>query len=308
MPRFSYADGDNLALAIGAVVFTVFALSLGDALIKQVSASFPLWQIFVLRSVLAIPVLLFAFKLNKQPIRFLRSSAGWVVVRSLMLTFMWVAYYSALPHVELSVAAAVYYTLPLFITLFAALFIGEKVGVQGTIAVCLGFLGILLILKPSAESFNSYALLPLVSSILYALAMILTRTKCKEDHPLSLSLALNISFIIIGLAATLLAYAFPPAAETVSQYAFLLGPWIAMGGQEWLAMGLLAVAILIGSVGAAIAYQAGPASVVSTFDFAYLAFAALWGFLFFAEVPDLITGGGIALIAVAGILAVRRQT
>ncbi|MEM8686232.1 MAG: DMT family transporter [Pseudomonadota bacterium] len=306
MPRLSYADGDNLALAIGVVVFTVFALSLGDALIKQVSASFPLWQIFVLRSVLAIPVLLLAFRLSKQPVKFLRRSAGWVVVRSLMLTFMWVAYYSALPHVELSVAAAVYYTLPLFITLFAALFIGEKVGVQGAIAVCLGFLGILLILKPNADSFNAYALLPLVASVLYALAMILTRTKCKEDHPLSLSLALNISFIVIGTAATLLAYAFPPADETVSKYGFLLGPWITMGGQEWSAMGLLAIAILIGSVGAAIAYQAGPASVVSTFDFAYLAFAALWGFLFFAEVPDLITGLGIALIAVAGILAVRR--
>ena len=136
--------------------------------------------------------------------------------------------------------------------------------------------------------------------------MILTRTKCKDDHPLSLSLALNICFIVVGAVATLWTHLIPPSAQAVSDYGFLLGPWVAMGAEQWLAMSLLAAAILIGSVGAAIAYQAGPASVVSTFDFAYLAFAALWGFLFFSEVPDSVTGLGIGLIAVAGILAVRR--
>lgn len=306
MLRSNHQDGDNLTPAIGAVLFTVFALSLGDALIKQVSASFPLWQIFVMRSVLAIPVLLYALKNRGLQIGFSRRSAGWVVLRSLMLTFMWVAYYSALPHVELSVAAAVYYTLPLFITLFAAAFIGENVGIQGSVAVLLGFAGILFILKPEAGNFNGYALLPLISSILYALAMILTRTKCKDDHPLTLGLALNLCFILVGGVATVSTPVLAPSAQTISQYSFLLGPWIMMGGQEWLAMALLAVAVLVGSVGAAIAYQAGPASIVSTFDFAYLAFAALWGFLFFAEVPDLVTGFGILLIAGAGILAVRR--
>ena len=79
-----------------------------------------------------------------------------------------------------------------------------------------------------------------------------------------------------------------------------------MGPRQWLAMGLLAAAAIVGSVGAAIAYQAGPSATVSTFDFFYLAFAALWGFLFFAEVPDEIGFTGIVLIAVAGIIAVRR--
>ena len=53
---------------------------------------------------------------------------GWVTLRSLMLTFMWVAYYAALPHLALGMAAATYYTLPIFITLFAAVFLGDKIG------------------------------------------------------------------------------------------------------------------------------------------------------------------------------------
>lgn len=216
------------------------------------------------------------------------------------------AYYTALPHVALSVAAAVFYTLPLFITLFAALFIGEKVGVQGWIAVFLGFCGVLLILKPQAEDFNTYALLPLISAILYAFAMILTRTKCKNESPLILSFALNVSFICVGVLATCLIWIWAPLSAETGTYQFLLGDWISLGAQEWLAMALLAAAIIIGSVFAAVAYQAGPSSIVSTFDFSYLAFAALWGFVFFAEVPDAVTGAGIALVAFSGVLAVRR--
>ena len=63
-----HSDGDNLKLAISAIVFTVFALSLGDALIKQISANFPLWQIFVVRSLIAIPVLVVVIKARHQSV------------------------------------------------------------------------------------------------------------------------------------------------------------------------------------------------------------------------------------------------
>lgn len=297
---------DNLKLAISAILATSCALALGDAIIKQISTGFPLWQIFVLRSLIAMPVLLFIAVLRGQGVNLLPKSMGWTALRSLMLAVMWVAYYAALPHVPLSAAAAVYYTLPLFITLFAALFIGERVGAWGWVAVALGFIGVLLILKPQGADFNAYALLPLVSAVLYAFAMILTRTKCRAESPLALSLSLNVAFIVIGLAATGAMAIVEPGAPVIETNAFLFGPWTAMALREWLVMGLLATATIIGSVGAAIAYQSGPSSIVSTYDFAYLAFAALWGFVFFAEQPDALSAIGILLIAAAGILAVRR--
>lgn len=307
MRQLAYSsNGDNIKLAVFAILFTVFALSLGDAAIKQFSAEFPLWQIFVVRSVIAIPVLIAVFKTRYQSASLKPDNVGWTALRSLMLTFMWVAYYSALPNLALSVAAAVYYTLPIFITLFAALFIGDKIGKTGWIAVVLGFSGVLLILRPQADDFNGYALLPLVSAILYALAMIITRTKCKSENPLVLSLGLNVSLVTVGAAATLLIGLWGPSSTETEIYPFLLGRWNSMGTNEWLAMGLLATAVIIGSVGAAIAYQAGPSSIVATFDFSYLAFAAVWGFLFFAEVPDAVTVAGMVMIVGAGILAVKR--
>ena len=304
--RFTYADGDNVGLAVGAIVFTVLALSLGDALIKRISAEFPLWQIFVLRSALAVPVVIAVMKTRHGSAPLLPANIGWTALRSMMLTVMWIAYYAALLHVDLSAAAAVYYTLPLFITLFAALFIGDKVGPAGWLAVASGFSGVVLILRPQAGDFNAYALLPLASAILYALAMIITRTKCRNESPLTLSLALNLCLMSVGGVASVLLWLWAPPGAAPESHGFLTGDWIPMGPRQWFAMGLLATAAIIGSVGAAIAYQAGPSATVSTFDFFYLAFAALWGFLFFSEVPDEVGFAGIVLIAAAGIIAVRR--
>jgi len=69
---------------------------------------------------------------------------------------------------------------------------------------------------------------------------------------------------------------------------------------------ILAALILVASVGTAVAYQAAPASTVGTFDFAYVGFALIWGALFFEERPDNIALLGIALLVIAGVLAVRR--
>ena len=197
------ANVDNLPLAVAAIVFTVLALSLGDALIKFTSGNFALWQIFVLRSCLVLPVLVIYLAVWKPQHLSIPPAFGWTVLRSLLLVGMWVSYYLALPHLDLSAAAATYYTIPIFLTLFSALLIGEKVGRLGWLSVVLGFVGVLVILRPNAGDFNIFALLPLLAAILYALAMILTRSKCREVHPIMLSVSLNVSFIVVGGAATL---------------------------------------------------------------------------------------------------------
>ena len=292
---------DNIPLAGAAIIFTVLALSLGDALIKLTSSNLVIWQIFVLRSALLLPLLLGAVLLFGLPFARDTRTYFWIAARSLMLVGMWVAYYACLPHVDLSVAAAGYYTLPIFITLFSAVFVGDRIGRLGWLAVAVGFLGTLMIIKPSPTDFNAYVLLPLLSAVLYALAMILTRTKCQDVHPIGLSMALNLAFILAGGSATGLLALVPGEQRT----GFLMAPWAAMATNEWLAILLLAAAILIGSVGAAFAYQRGPSSVIGTFDFAYVAFAVSWGIVFFEEWPDAVTVVGIFLIVAAGILSLR---
>ncbi|MEW5421518.1 DMT family transporter [Amorphus sp. 3PC139-8] len=298
------ASGDNLALAIATIVVTVAILSFGDAVIKFVSSDFLLWQIFVLRSLIAMPALVaIGFARRGTGLAALRVvRPGWTLLRSVLLVAMWVVYYAALPHLKLSIAASAYYTLPIFITLFSAAFLRERVGLVGWGAVALGFVGVLLILAPSADDFNAFVLLPLVSAVCYALAMILTRTKCRAEHPFALSLALNGAFVVAGLLGTLAGWLWGGGTS-----AYLLGSWTAMGLGQWGAMAILAGSLIVGSVGAAIAYQLGAPSVVASYDFAYVGFAALWGALFFQELPELRAVAGIVLIVAAGLIAVRRR-
>jgi drug/metabolite transporter (DMT)-like permease len=298
--------GDNVRLGVAAILATVLAMSLGDAAIKLLSTDFVLWQIFVLRSVIAIPVLVALIRIRSRTASLLPQRPGWVALRALMLTSLWLAYYVALPHLALGVAAATLYTLPLFITLFAAIFLGDRVGPKGWSGVFFGFIGVLLILKPDTGGFNAYVLLPLVAAILDSSAMILTRTKCRAENPLVLSLSLHFTSVSVGLLATLLLTTFGGAVDTPGGSSFLSGQWTSMGSTEWIAMALLAVASLVSSICVAVAYQVGPPATIATFDFAYVGLAGLWGILIFKEIPSATTIAGIGLIVVAGILAVRR--
>lgn len=307
MDRQTQEKADNIKLAVSAIVFAVFSLAVGDALIKQSSIDFTLWQIFIIRSAIAIPFLISFVRIRACATSIIPERLLWTVLRSLILVFMWLIYYISLSHVALANAAAAFYTLPIFITLFAALFLGDKIGTKGWSAVLLGFVGVLLILQPQADDFNSYALLPIGSAICYALAMILTRSKCRNEKPLVLSLWLNLSFVSVGLLALLVIRLWEPSAANMAANPFLLGEWTPMWNDEWRIMALLAIAIIIGSTFTAIAYQSAPPAMIASFDFSYVAFATILGFVFFAELPDLVTVTGILLIVGGGILAIRNQ-
>lgn len=259
----------------------------------------------MLRSLVVIPVLLLVARLYSNNLRVFPKYVGWTMVRSLCLSIMWVAYYWSLAYVNLSVAAAAYYTLPIFITLFAAAFLDDPIGLLKWIGVALGFIGVILILGPRASDFNWYTILPLFSAVLYAIAMILTRSKCREEHVLVLSLWLNITMFLVGCLCSLGLLVLPVSAELASSQRFLLGSWSSVSALEAGILGILSASIIIGSVGAAYAYQNGQPATIATFDFAYVGFALLLGVVVFDESLTLRTAAGVSLIVIAGICAVR---
>lgn len=296
----------RLPLAISAILLSVFALSAGDAIIKLSSSSFPIWQIYVLRSVLVIPVLfLLLFRRGGTGISLNPANTRWIFIRSCLLVAMWISYYAALSKIDLSLAAAAYYTSPLLIVLLSSKFTGDRVGWRVRIAVALGFAGVLVMLRPGSVPFDSYMLLPFIAALLYALAMIITREKCATQNPILLALFLNIAFIVTGVIATAIGFILEIPESLKIANPFVFGSWTVLGIQEWRVISALALAMLVGSIFAAVAYQIGPASVVATFDYSYLVFAGLWGIVLFAETPDVLSIVGMMMIAVGGVLAVR---
>ena len=278
-------------LAITAVVMSVLALSLGDAVIKATGYSLPLWQMYVLRSGLALPVLVVIYLLReKKPLL----SILWISLRSALLVLMWLCYYSALPAMPLSLAAAAYYTAPIFIIILSAIIYKKRPSIGASTSIILGFGGVMLILRPDATEFPIVTLLPVLAAILYAMAMMLTSVKCRHEDPITLVIALNIAFIICGSALGI---------GSGAPDSFLFGSWVPL---DWKLIGILAVlscAIVVGGVGAAVAYQHGPPTTAAAFDYSYLVFSLIWGVVFFSESPSWISLIGIGLIFIAGLLA-----
>jgi drug/metabolite transporter (DMT)-like permease len=165
------------------------------------------------------------------------------------------------------------------------------------IAIALGFGGVVLILRPETSGFQMATLLPVLAALLYACAMVLTSAKCRDDDPFALALALNITFIIGGCLLGLF---------SGQDGSFIFGPWQSVDLKLVGIVAALAAVILVGSVGAAIAYQNGPPATVAAFDYTYLVFSLIWSGLIFSESPDTLALIGIVIIVLAGLLSLPR--
>jgi drug/metabolite transporter (DMT)-like permease len=274
------------------ILATVFAMALADAVVKLSSGGMSLWQIWVLRSALVVPVLLPLARKALWP-----EGLRWVLLRSALLGLMYLGIYAAIPFLDLSVIAAALYTAPLFIVALSAVFLKEPILARHWFAIFLGFAGVLAVVRPFGSAFSPLGLLPVGAALLYAAAAILTRARCAGISPATMGLWLNLTFLLTGAFASLIihAYALPDFG-----YAFLFGPWHRMGWTDWWVIGGLSVLMVGIAIGLARAYQSPRPQVIATFDYAYLIFAAFWGYVFFGEVPDLWTIVGMVLIATAG--------
>ena len=231
------AKPDRTAQGVGIILASVLTMAFADAVVKLVSADITVWQVFVARSLVAIPIiiaLLPATGVGLKP-----RAPRWAFVRSVLLVLTWIAFYASLPVLSLSVAAVAVYTNPIMIALLSAVLIGEAVTGRQWGGVLLGFLGVIAILKPGTDAFSWFTLLPLLGAAFYALAMVLTRSKCQEEAPLTLALALHGSFLAAGLFATIVLALIGLGTDTKAAFPFLLGDWAPMGAREWGLMALL---------------------------------------------------------------------
>lgn len=294
MPSSSVPDR-RMVTGIITIVLTVFAMALTDAFVKYASSDMTLWQIYVCRSCLALPVLVILAKGRVRPL-----SVQWVSLRSLLLVAMYLAIYAAIPVLDLSVIAATLYTGPLFIVVLSSIVLKERIKPGHWSAIGLGFVGVLLVVQPNGRDFTALSLIPVIAAFLYASAAVLTRAKCSDEAPPVLAINLNVALVACGGLMSCALWLFPLPGS--GNYPFLLGVWSPFDAGSLRVLAVMAVLIIGVTIGLARAYQSPRPQVIAAFDYAYLIFAAFWGFVFFEEIPDTTTVGGMVLIAFAGIL------
>jgi drug/metabolite transporter (DMT)-like permease len=196
------------------------------------------------------------------------------------------AFYT-LTKIPLADFTALSFTTPLFILLLAALILGERVGPRRWGAVAVGFLGVLVMIRPGAGAFDPNALGALVMALGIAIAVVLVKRLPPSESQITMLTYFCLVSLAISAAPAALVWRQPTATE-----ALLLA-----------AIGLLGV----GSQSLMIrAFRAGEASFVAPFEYSRLLFAAALGSFLFAEAPDPWSYLGAAII-VAATLYLARQ-
>jgi drug/metabolite transporter (DMT)-like permease len=210
----------------------------------------------------------------------LRSTTG---VAS-MLSWFWAV--SVMPMAE---AVALSFTAPFFVTILAALVLGEVVRIRRWSAVCVGFVGALIIVRPDAPAIAALPLaMILFSTVMNAGSTICVKSLTHTENPTAIVAYMAIIYTPLTLIPALFVWRWPSAAE--------LGLLSALG-----------VIATLAHICWTRALSATEVSAIVPFDFARLVFAALLGWLFFREVTTLATWLGSAIIVASGIYIARRE-
>lgn len=290
MPLPALAIGARLApetRGILAVAFAFLAFAVMDSVAKHLMGSLHPVQVVWARyaSQTTLIVLLLAPRLRLMA---RTENPGLQLVRSALLFSATLLFLSGLSLMRFAEAAALMQTAPLLITALAVPLLGESVGWRRWAGVGVGLMGALIIIRPGLDVFRPAALLPLGAAVCLAAYQITTRMLSAADRIWTTMLyTAGVGTLIATLAVPL----------------FWSAPTPAQAGLMAL-MGLIAVAGHLSLV-----YGLGQAqvSVLAPFNYTSLIWATLFGYLFFAELPDAATVIGAAIVVAAGLYVWQRE-
>ena len=299
---------NRILIGIVCLVLGVLIFSLQDPLIKAVSGAYPVTQVMAIRAVVALPILLMIVH-YEGGLRTLLSAQFWMLtIRASILFASYTVYYLAIAALALADAVALYYMAPLIIMVLAGPYLGERVTWQ-TLAISLvGMMGVLVMLRPGSGLFDWAALLSLGSAFLYAFSQLMARKMGGAATASVMTFYQNGAYLIGAVAAAGLFWLLGIQHATHPSLQFLVRPWV---WPTTLDLAMMATCGLIASIGMILlsqAYRLAPANRVATFEYTGMIWSPLWGFLFFAEVPQATTAIGAALIVGAGVVALNVQT
>jgi drug/metabolite transporter (DMT)-like permease len=264
---------------------------INDSFLKLASEELPLSQIIFTRGLFAtlafLPLVALTGGFRHLPL--LRHPA--VVSRTVAEIAAAFTFLFALFRIPIANVNAIAQIVPLMITAAGALFLGEEVGWRRWTAIAVGFIGVLIVVRPGLEGFTAYSLLAVASAVFITVRDMATRTMPRGIPALLVSLLTAVS---VGTAGVLFA---PLLGET----------WVVPSARS---LGLIALAVvfLIGGYLTAIDFMRhGDIAVVAPFRYTVIVFAMIVGFIVWGEVPDLLMLVGTAVIAATGIYTFHRE-
>ena len=285
-PSISMAENlqGSLFMVIAMAGFTV-----NDLLVKSLGGSLELGQTLFLRGCFAtLGVMLLAIYMG-QFRQFSLLINGTIVLRSLAEAVATLAFVYAVFNIPIANVSAIFQALPLALTLAAAFFLKEEIGARRLTAIVVGFIGVLIIVRPGLEGFSIYSVVVLVAVFASTARDLLTRKIPKEVPGLMITMSTAAIVTLSGL------------------FLSLFQPWNPVTGIEITLLAGTSVFLVIGYFFIISAMRQGEVGFVTPFRYTVLLFSIIGGYFVFDEKPDGYTLVGAAIIVASGIYMLYRE-
>ncbi len=274
-----------------AIIFSLLGwmfLPVMDGFAKHLSADLPILQItwarYFFTVIITLPIMFFFF--NKQLV--LSDKPKLQILRGLILLFANICFFYSISVIELAKALTLAFIAPLIVTAFSPLLLREKVGFKRWIAVLIGFIGSLVVIRPGIIEINLASFSALGTGFLYGFYLIITRKLSTSDNPL-------LTLLITGIVGAILVSLIVPyywVNPTIIQWSFMAG------------IGIFAC---IGHLFLILSLKYADASKLAPLGYTEIIPNILIGYYFFSEIPDNWTYLGLVIIVLSGLYISKRE-
>jgi S-adenosylmethionine uptake transporter len=264
-----------------------FMFALNDALGKWLVATFTVGQVMFIRSIGAFIVLgpMIARQGTAQLVRVDRPVFHGF--RAMLTAVESTLFYAAVVYLPLADVMSFYMAGPIYVAALSHVMLGEKVGWRRWIAILIGFIGVLVILRPTSAAFSTGSVIALIGSFAFALTIITGRMLRGTSDTTLVTWQTICSLIIGGILC--------------------IGAWTPTEAFDWGAMLLLGVVACIAHLLIVRALKLAPAATLAPLHYTLLLWAIVFGWFFFGDIPDSQTIIGAGIVVLAGLFIVHRQ-
>jgi drug/metabolite transporter (DMT)-like permease len=300
------ADNNSKGIILIMIAMTLFAMQ--DSLIKFIFEQSALYEIFFGRYLVAAILLFCYIKFRGQKVTLKTHYPVLTIVRVILHFFAFSFFFISLTYMQLATANALFFSCPFFVSIFAKFFLKEFIGIRRWSAIAFGFMGVLIVLNPNFSEFEFRNLLPVLSALLYAASMTITKyTSDKDDVNTQLYYFYLIALIFCGVIYVFMGSGQFNSVNFDPTTQFIFREWFSNFDYTWKFILFFGIAASIAFVCIFSAYIVASPSVVSLFEYSLIIMSMIPGYFLFNEIPSLRTLIGVICIISAGVYIYFRE-
>jgi drug/metabolite transporter (DMT)-like permease len=274
----------------GSIIILIASLVsvIMSSLIKHVGQTIPVIEILFFRQVLVLMIISPVIFRNRATV-FKSSIYGMHFLRATLSIFAMYLGFSAVVNMPLAEVTAISFARILFTTILAIIFLNEVIGIRRWSSIVIGFIGVLVVIRPDPDNINIYALMAVVSALFVSAVQIILRKISQIDKPSTILVFHSVSITLVMSVPTYFQWVMPSLHELI--FITMIGALMSL--MQWMFIQALKV---------------GEAAAIVPMEYVRLLYAGVIGIVFFAETPTVWTLTGAGIIVASTLYTMHRNT